>query len=104
VTPAPRAVKSGPASNGSPWGYLMVLDAGQFSTRCRCCGWRSWSSDAIVDVQTAFQTHTCSTDAVGCSAVANRRQTALESPRAGRSGLAVAHPLPAGSGVRSTSW
>jgi hypothetical protein len=104
VTPAPRAVKSGPASNGSPWGYLMVLDAGQFSTRCRRCGWRSWSSDALGDAQAAFQTHTCSTDAVGCSAVANRRQTAPESPRAARSGLAVAHRLPTGSGVRSTSW
>jgi hypothetical protein len=104
VTPAPRAVKCDPASNGSPWACLIVLDAGQFLTRCRCCGWRSCSSDAIGDAQAAFQTHTCSTDGVGCSAVANRRQTAQESPRAGRSGLAVAHRLPAGSGVRSTSW
>jgi hypothetical protein len=91
VTPAPRAVRCGPASNGSPWAYLIVLDAGQFSTRCRRCGWRSWSSDALGDAQAALQTYTCSTDAVGCSAVANRRQTALESPRAARSGLAVAH-------------
>jgi hypothetical protein len=48
-----------PASDGTPWACLIVLDARQFSTRCRCCGWRSPLCAALTDAQTAFQTHAC---------------------------------------------
>jgi hypothetical protein len=97
-------VKGAAGCNGwGHWGPLIVLDAGQFSTRCRYCGWRSRLCDAVGDAQAGFRTHTCSTDAVGCSAIANRRPTATELPRAGRTGLAVARRLPAGTGVGPTS-
>jgi len=48
-----------PATDGSPWACLIVLDARQFSTRCRRCGWRSPLCAALTDAQTAFQTHAC---------------------------------------------
>lgn len=38
---------------------MVVLDAGQFSTRCRCCGWRSGLSSALTDAQVAFHSHPC---------------------------------------------
>jgi hypothetical protein len=44
---------------------LYVLDAGQFSTRCRCCGWRSGQSSALGDAQAAFQSHPCPVPAIG---------------------------------------
>jgi hypothetical protein len=47
------------------WGPLIVLDAGQFSTRCRCCGWRSGLSSTLTDAQVAFQRHPCPTRTIG---------------------------------------
>jgi hypothetical protein len=47
------------------WGPLIVLDAGQFSTRCRCCGWRSGLSSSLTDALAAFQRHPCLIRAIG---------------------------------------
>ena len=47
------------------WERLIVLDAGQFSTRCRCCGWRSGPSSALTDATAAFQSHPCPIRAIG---------------------------------------
>jgi hypothetical protein len=47
------------------WGPLIVLDAGQFSTRCRCCGWRSGLSSTLTDAQAAFQSHLCLIRTIG---------------------------------------
>lgn len=54
-----RAIEAGSASDGLPRDFLIVLDAGQFSTRCRCCRWRSPSCPALTVAQTAFLTHVC---------------------------------------------
>jgi hypothetical protein len=59
VTTALRAMEAGSASGGPPRACLIVLDAGQFSTRCRRCRWRSPSNPALTDAQTAFLTHVC---------------------------------------------
>jgi len=57
----------GSAGHGSwgHWGSLIVLDAGQFSIRCRCCGWRSGLSLALGDARAAFQRHPCPTRPIG---------------------------------------
>jgi len=47
------------------WGSLIVLDAGQFSTRCRCCGWRSGLSSTLTEAQAAFQRHPCPIHTIG---------------------------------------
>lgn len=44
---------------------MVVLDAGQFSTRCRCCGWRSGLSSALTAALAAFQSHPCPVRASG---------------------------------------
>jgi hypothetical protein len=59
VNTALRAIEDGSAGDGPPRACLIVLDAGQFSTRCRCCRWRSPSCPALTDAQTAFLTHVC---------------------------------------------
>ena len=44
---------------------MVVLDAGQFSTRCRCCGWRSGLSSALTAALAAFQSHPCPVRTIG---------------------------------------
>ena len=55
----------GPASDGSPSPCFVVLDAGEFSTRCRWCSWRSAQCSRLTDAQSAFRTHACPKGAVG---------------------------------------
>jgi hypothetical protein len=38
---------------------LVVLDAGQFSIRCRSCRWRSPRCTALPEAWSAFGTHAC---------------------------------------------
>jgi hypothetical protein len=39
--------------------YLVVLDVGLFTVRCRWCRWASPSRSALDSALAAFQTHRC---------------------------------------------
>jgi hypothetical protein len=86
------------------WGSLIVLDAGQFSTRCRCCGWRSGLSSALTDAQAAFQSHPCPIRTIGSFT------EPAETPRQRRIGSIAAPGWPdetrvaAATGVRPRCW
>jgi hypothetical protein len=41
------------------WPYLIVLDGGQFSARCRFCRWISSPSQALLDVRSKGEEHAC---------------------------------------------
>jgi hypothetical protein len=41
------------------WPYLLVLDAGTFTARCRWCGWASPGQTALDGAVAAFEGHAC---------------------------------------------
>jgi hypothetical protein len=41
------------------WPYLIALDAGQFSARCRSCRWISSPSGTLAEVRRAGEKHIC---------------------------------------------
>src|SRR5215217_2779970 len=41
------------------WPYLIVLDGGQFSARCRFCRWISLPSQALLEVRSMGEEHAC---------------------------------------------
>ena len=41
------------------WPYLIVLDGGQFSARCRFCRWISSPSQALLEVRSKGEEHAC---------------------------------------------
>jgi len=41
------------------WPYLIVLDGGQFSARCRFCRWISSPSQALLEVRSRGEEHAC---------------------------------------------
>jgi hypothetical protein len=41
------------------WPYLIVLDGGRFSARCRFCRWVSSPSEALPEVQGKAEEHVC---------------------------------------------
>jgi hypothetical protein len=49
------------------WPFLIVLDGGQFSARCRFCRWISSPSQALLEVRSKGEGHACSnlTRAIG---------------------------------------
>ena len=55
------------------WPYLIVLDGGQFSARCRFCRWISSPSQALLEVRSKGEEHACP----GKSVRVPRRATAL---------------------------
>jgi hypothetical protein len=46
-------------SSASHWPYLIVLDGGQFSARCRSCRWISSPSQALLEVRSKGEEHAC---------------------------------------------
>ena len=41
------------------WPYLLVLDAGIFTARCRWCGWASPDQPTLDAALVAFEGHAC---------------------------------------------
>jgi len=83
---------------------LYVLDAGQFSTRCRCCGWRSRLSSALTDAQAAFQSHSCPIRTIVPSTEPTKTPGRTQVDPIAPPGWTDETGIAAGTGVRSTSW
>jgi hypothetical protein len=86
------------------WGPLIVLDAGQFSTRCRCCGWRSGLSSALTAALAAFQSHPCPVRTIGlftepAETPQHRQVDSIAAP-----GWPDETRVPAATGVRPRYW
>lgn len=48
-----------PLRDRLPRTYLVVLDAGQFSLRCRCCPWISPVSQTLTEARSSGEKHVC---------------------------------------------
>jgi hypothetical protein len=86
------------------WRPLIVLDAGQFSTRCRCCGWRSGLSSALSDAQAAFQRHPCPVRAIGSFTEPTETPGPRQVGSIAAPGWSDETRVPAATGVRPASW
>jgi hypothetical protein len=89
------AVLGTDAISASHWPYLIVLDGGQFSARCRFCRWISSPSQALLEVRSKGREHACPGKSVR---VPRRAMTLWVWARRIRRSGDLAATLPAGGG------